>query len=318
MSGLNHFKSLNMMVAEVSIPYLRSVFGGKLKTDVSLARYTAARVGGLARAMVVVDSVDDLVFATEELWASNTPFMILGGGSNILVSDSGVSDVVLLNRAREIQFSESAQHLTVWAGSGANFGSVARRAASRGLSGLEWAAGIPGTIGGAVFGNAGAHGNDVAGCLQMADILHREGHREQYTVSDLCFSYRSSLLKREKLEAVVLSAKFNLSAANPENVQKTMDEYGEFRHRTQPPGASMGSMFKNPPDDFAGRLIEQAGLKGTQVGDAQISDLHANFFINRGNATARDIFNLIELVQRTVKTKFGVALELEIELVGDW
>jgi len=307
-----------MMVAETSIPYLRSVFGGKLKTDVSLARYTASRVGGLARAMVVVDSVDDLAIAADELWASDTPFVVLGGGSNILVSDAGVLEVVVLNRARDIQFSEDMQSPSVWAGSGANFGSIARRAASHGLSGLEWAAGIPGTIGGAVFGNAGAHGDDVAGCLQMADILHRDGRRLQYSAPELQFSYRSSLLKREKIDAIVLSASFGLASASPQSVQQKMDEFTEFRRRTQPPGASMGSMFKNPPDDFAGRLIEQAGLKGTQVGDAQISDLHANFFINRGNATADDILYLIELAQRTVKTKFGVILDLEIELVGDW
>ncbi len=306
------------MVAETSIPYLRSVFGGKLKTDVSLARYTASRVGGLARAMVVVDSVDDLAIAADELWASDTPFVVLGGGSNILVSDAGVLEVVVLNRARDIQFSEDMQSPSVWAGSGANFGSIARRAASHGLSGLEWAAGIPGTIGGAVFGNAGAHGDDVAGCLQMADILHRDGRRLQYSAPELQFSYRSSLLKREKIDAIVLSASFGLASASPQSVQQKMDEFTEFRRRTQPPGASMGSMFKNPPDDFAGRLIEQAGLKGTQVGDAQISDLHANFFINRGNATADDILYLIELAQRTVKTKFGVILDLEIELVGDW
>lgn len=309
---------MDTMVTESSISYLRSVFGGKVKTDVSLARYTAARVGGFARAMVVVDSADDLAFAADELWASDTPFVIFGGGSNVLTSDAGIKQVVLLNRAREIRFEESPQSASVWAGSGANFGSVARRAAARGLSGLEWAAGIPGTIGGAVFGNAGAHGDDVAGCLQMADILHRDNRREQWDSSDLQFSYRSSLLKRDKLDAIVLSAKFNLYPATPDSVQQKMDEFSEFRHRTQPPGASMGSMFKNPPDDYAGRLIEQAGLKGTRIGDAQISDLHANFFINLGDATARDIYNLIELAQRTVKTKFGVMLELEIELVGDW
>lgn len=309
---------MDTMVTESSISYLRSVFGGKVKTDVSLARYTAARVGGFARAMVVVDSADDLAFAADELWASDTPFVIFGGGSNVLASDAGIKQVVLLNRAREIRFEESPQSASVWAGSGANFGSVARRAAARGLSGLEWAAGIPGTIGGAVFGNAGAHGDDVAGCLQMADILHRDNRREQWDSSDLQFSYRSSLLKRDKLDAIVLSAKFNLYPATPDSVQQKMDEFSEFRHRTQPPGASMGSMFKNPPDDYAGRLIEQAGLKGTRIGDAQISDLHANFFINLGDATARDIYNLIELAQRTVKTKFGVMLELEIELVGDW
>jgi UDP-N-acetylmuramate dehydrogenase len=307
-----------VMTAEVSIPYLRSVFGDKLKTDVPLARYTAARVGGPARAMVVVESVEDLVFFSQQLWAAQVPFIILGGGSNVLVSETGVRDVVLLNRAREIRFVENQAQPTVWAGSGANFGSLARRAAAQGLSGLEWAAGIPGTVGGAVFGNAGAHGDDVAGCLLVADILHQNGRREERAAAELKFTYRSSSLKAEKLDAIVLAAQFKLMASKPEIVQQTMDEFTVFRRRTQPPGASMGSMFKNPPGDFSGRLIEQAGLKGTQVGDAEISDLHANFFLNHGDATASEIFELIELASDTVKRKFGIKLELEIELLGEW
>lgn len=306
------------MTIEASFPFLRSVFGGKLKTDVPLARYTAARVGGPARAMVAVEKVEDLAFASQELWAADVPFIVLGGGSNVLVSDAGISCVVLLNRAREIRFDEGNQPASIWAGSGANFGSVARRATSRGLSGLEWAAGIPGTVGGAVFGNAGAHGDDVAGCLLMADILHRDGRRQEYSPDDLQFAYRSSLFKREKRDAVILSAQFRLNPATPERVQQKVDEYNEFRHRTQPPGASMGSMFKNPPGDYAGRLIEQVGLKGSQVGEAEISDLHANFFINHGDATASDVYELINLARDTVKRKFGVKLDLEIELIGDW
>jgi UDP-N-acetylmuramate dehydrogenase len=309
---------MTVMTAQASIPYLRSVFGDKLKTDVPLARYTAARVGGPARTLVVVESVDDLAFAAQQLWAAQTPFIILGGGSNVLVSDVGVQDVVLLNRAREIRFVGNQAQPAVWAGSGANFGSLARRAAAQGLSGLEWAAGIPGTVGGAVFGNAGAHGNDVAGCLLMAEILHQNGRREELAAAELKFTYRSSRLKAETLDALVLAAQFKLVASTPDVVQQKMDEFNAFRRRTQPPGASMGSMFKNPPGDYSGRLIEQAGLKGTRIGDAEISNLHANFFLNYGDATAREIFELIELARDTVKRKFKVNLELEIELLGEW
>ena len=307
-----------MPTTTLSLENLHSVFGENMQTDVSLARYTAARVGGPADVLVVVNSIDQLTQAARKLWALKVPFLILGGGSNMLVSDAGVRNVVVLNRAREINFDDKSTPPTVWAESGANFGNVARRAASRGLSGLEWAAGIPGTVGGAVFGNAGAHGGDVSGCLRMAEILHQDGCKEQWPAEKMMYAYRSSRLKRENSAAIVISAIFALEHSTPEKVQKRMDEFVAFRHRTQPPGASMGSMFKNPLGDYAGRLIEEAGLKGARIGDAEISPLHANFFVNHGKATAEDIFNLIEIARETVAEKLGVVLELEIELIGDW
>jgi UDP-N-acetylmuramate dehydrogenase len=244
--------------------------------------------------------------------------VIVGGGSNILVSDSGIRELVIINRARQVAFDQISDPPTVWAGSGTNFGLVARQAASRGLSGLEWAAGIPGTVGGAVFGNAGAHGYDVAGNLLVAEILHREYGRANWSVDQFEFDYRSSLLKRDRIDSVILSARFKLENCEPKTAQARMDEYGAYRRRTQPPGASMGSMFKNPPGNYAGRLIEATGLKGTRIGDAQISDLHANFFINHGEASAADIYALIQLARKQVEDEFGVELELEIELIGDW
>ena len=304
--------------AQSSVEVLRSMFGDACQTDVALARYTAARVGGVAEVLVFVNSVDELAQASQQLWALDVPFLVLGGGSNVLVSDRGVREVVLINRAREIEIDTTVDPPVVWAGSGANFGSLARRVASYGLSGLEWAAGIPGTIGGAVFGNAGAHGGDVAGTLKMAEILHRNGTRDSYSVGEMGFEYRSSRLKREKMNAVVLAASFRLATGDPLLVQKKMEDYAEFRHRTQPPGASMGSMFKNPLGDYAGRLIEAVGLKGARVGNAEISTLHANFFINHGDATASDVFELISVARKAVMQKFNLALELEIELLGDF
>jgi len=227
---------------------------------------------------------------------------------------------VIINRARRIQFDLESFPPTAWAESGANFGLLARQAASRGLSGLEWAAGVPGTVGGAVYGNAGAHGSDVAATLQVAEILHRTAYgiqRQIWPARRFEFTYRSSLLKREKPEAVVLTARFNFQPGEADAIQARMDELNDYRRRTQPPGASMGSIFKNPPGDFAGRLIEAAGLKGTRIGGAEISPVHANFFINHENATASDVIKLIKLARSTVAEKFGIDLELEIELIGE-
>lgn len=275
--------------------------------------------------LLEVQALDDLVEAVRICWQEAYPYRILGGGSNVLVSEAGIRGLVIINRARQVIFDEQSDPVRVRAESGANFGLVARQAASKGLAGLEWAVGIPGTVGGAVVGNAGAHGGDMAAILIMVEILHRksvgqsvEAQRVELPVEELEYGYRSSVLKRQPGENVVLSAQMALRRSRAQDVQTKLDDLVAFRRRAQPPGASMGSMFKNPPGDYAGRLIEAAGLKGYRLGDAQISPLHANFFINLGNASARDIYRLIEHARQTVAEKSGISLELEVELIGEW
>jgi UDP-N-acetylmuramate dehydrogenase len=307
-----------VMTTTLPLDSLRAVFKDRLEENAALARYTSARLGGAADALVVVRSADDLAEIVSWLWSQEIPFLMLGGGSNVLVSDAGVRELVLLNRARTVRFGGKPGAAALWAESGANFGAIARQAAQKGFSGLEWAGGIPGTVGGAVFGNAGAHGGDVAGNLMMAEILHRTEGQVIWPQERLEFAYRSSWLKRNPGQAVVLSATMRLEPGDPAEIEAKMDEYVAFRRETQPPGATMGSMFKNPPGDYAGRLIEAAGLKGTQVGGAQISPLHGNFFVNLGEATAADVYELIRQARETVAQEFGVELELEIELIGAW
>jgi UDP-N-acetylmuramate dehydrogenase len=297
---------------------LLETFGERLLINELLAKYTSARLGGPADALVIAQSSYDLEDVVTKLWEMDVSFYVMGGGSNILVSDAGVRGVVVLNKAKKVVFDEENSLLTVWAESGSGFGAVARQAAQMGFSGLEWAAGIPGTVGGAVVGNAGAHGGDVASILKVAEILQHDVGRQRWTLDQLVFSYRSSVLKSMRGQAVVLSATLKLSHGKPEEIQQRMDEFLGFRRSTQPPGASMGSMFKNPPDDFAGRLIDEAGLKGTRIGDAEISTLHANFFINHGSARAQDVYALIQRARQAVLEKLGVELELEIELFGEW
>jgi UDP-N-acetylmuramate dehydrogenase len=320
----------NYQITQIQHEALTAEFGSRLRENVLLDRYTAARVGGPADLLLEARSADELARMVAWMWEHDISFLILGGGSNVLVSDAGVRQVVVINRARQVRFDDLAQPPTVWAESGANFGLVARQAAQRGLAGLEWAAGIPGTVGGAVFGNAGAHGGDLAGCLVLAEILQHSSSegiekpegantvRENWPVEKMGYEYRSSILKRSPGQAVVLSATLRLERSTPSAVGAKLDEFVSFRRRTQPPGASMGSMFKNPPADYAGRLIEDAGLKGMRVGDAQISTLHANFFINQGKASAADISTLIRIARGKVAERFGVNLDLEIELVGEW
>ncbi len=312
------------MVKE-ALELLTVEYGERLQREVLLSRYTAARIGGPADAILVVENAGELAAAASRLWELHLPFIVLGSGSNLLVSDAGLRGVALLNHARQVHFELNGEPPSVWAESGANFGLIARKAAGLGLSGLEWAVGIPGTLGGAVVGNAGAHNGDIAESLLAASILHlpeigspkARPVQEEWPVEKLEYAYRSSHLKVSR-QGIVLSARLRLERSTPQVVQALADRYTEQRRRTQPPGASMGSMFKNPAGDYAGRLIDACGLKGTRQGDAEISDLHANFFINRGNATATDVIALLRIARHTVAERFGIWLEPEIEFIGDW
>jgi len=303
-----------------SIPMndLIATFGSKLHENVAMANFTTAQVGGPVPALISIQSLDDLIKASTFLWERTIPFIILGSGSNILVSDKGLDRIVLHNRAHNIMINTKSDPPSIKAESGAILGTVARQSALRGLSGMEWAAPVPGTVGGAVYGNAGAHGSDMAKSLRMAKILHQTKGIEDWPVKKLAYQYRSSILKREKMPVVVLSAVLNVVQTSRDEAWERIKSYQAHRKETQPPGASMGSMFKNPEDDYAGRLIEAAGLKGRRIGRAMISPVHANFIINLGGASAKEIWQLMTLTQETVQEKFGISLEPEIELVGDF
>jgi UDP-N-acetylmuramate dehydrogenase len=305
-----------MMATSSTIDLLRARFGDEIKTNVSLARCTSARVGGPAEFLITANSADELAEIVSMLWRAGEGYLLLGGGSNVLVSDLGVRGVTILNRAKAVQIVEGATP-HVWAESGAMLGNVAKRCGLKGLAGLEWAATVPGTVGGAVYGNAGAFGGDMAGSLAWAEIVTPAG-RERRSAEALGYGYRTSVLKRGEARAVVLSAEIKLEKTPRAEIAGRMAKFNEARKASQPPGASMGSMFKNPAGDKAGRLLDAAGLKGTQVGTVEISPVHANFFVNHGRARATDVRELIELARNRVKQEFGVELELEIELVGDW
>lgn len=299
---------------------LHQLLGDRLLRDEPLARYTAARLGGPAEWLYVARGpLDELARVAEAAWAAGLPLRVLGGGSNVLVSERGVRGLVVINHAESVEFGEWHGGRRVAAASGTGLVALARRCQRRGLAGLEWAVNVPGTVGGAVVNNAGAHGGDIAASLRDAVVLEPGGPR-LLMPAELAYAYRHSSLKaRADRRFVVLLAQFALAADDPAAIQARMDAYSARRKQTQPPGASLGSIFKNPPGDYAGRLIEAAGLKGFQIGGAQVARLHANFFINSGGAaTASDYYALVEHVRAVVAQKTGVVLEPEIELVGDW
>ncbi|MCB9437172.1 MAG: UDP-N-acetylmuramate dehydrogenase [Anaerolineales bacterium] len=282
-----------------------------------LAKYTAARLGGPADTVAIARTRQALLEAVIYAHQQHIPYWVLGGGANVLVADGGVRGLVIINHTKGVEIDPATGR--VQAESGVSLITLARRCLVQGLKGLEWAVSIPGTLGGAVVNNAGAHGGDMAGNLVQAIIMDIEASYEPsvWPVERLAYAYRYSILKGQH-QYLVLDATLQLEAGHdPHELTVTADGFIAHRKRTQPPGASLGSMFKNPSGDYAGRLIEAAGLKGHQVGGVQISPIHANFFINLDAGTATDYHALIELVQSQVLARFGVELELEIELLGD-
>lgn len=299
---------------------LRDRFGRRLRRGELLARHTTLGVGGPADLWVTVNTPSELAEAVRLAWRRSLPCLVLGCGANLLVSDKGVRGLVIHNRCRQVRLEEGdPPRLLVE--SGVLLTSLVRRLADWGLSGLEWAVGIPGTLGGAVVNNAGAYGHCMADSLVRAQVVLPGAEPIWQGVEWFEYAYRSSRLKQKHPDAaggVVLQAELALSRRPRTELAGRLAEYAAWRRASQPSGASAGSMFKNPGGDYAGRLIEAAGLKGTRVGNAQISPLHANFFINLGHATAADFMALIERARQGVKAQFGVDLELEIQLAGEW
>lgn len=295
---------------------LAIVFGERLHFDEPLARHTTLRLGGPADVWLAVQSVAELIQAVSLARLHKVPAVILGSGANLLISDTGIRGLVLHNRASRVKFG-GGQPVTLTAESGATLPNLARRCARRGLSGLEWTVGVPGTVGGAIVNNAGAYGQDMAGSLIRAELLSPTNERVWRPVDWFEYSYRTSRLKSVQRDWIVLQAELRLAAAPVAEIEATMNRFNERRKASQPPGATIGSMFKNPPGDYAGRLIEAAGLKGYRVGQAQISPVHANFFQNLGGATAKEVLELIKVARAEVEDRFGVVLELEIEVVGE-
>ena len=308
----------------------QELFQGRFKRHENMARYTSARVGGAAAMFLTVTSVTELQAAVELAVAQETPYFILGGGSNILVADEGCSGLVIMNRARAVSFRHSGLGVVCTADSGMNLSSLARQCIAKGLSGLEWAVGIPGTVGGAVVGNSGAHGGDMSGALLAATVWEPGEGVRIYSNEEMEYAYRDSIFKREQEQEaprrVILSAELQLKPEEVEVLMARRDAFTAHRKQSQPAGASMGSMFKNPEHYYAGYLIEAAGLKGFVNGGARISEQHANFFVSvdgasttvGASATAEDVRGLIAEAWHAVREQFGVELELEVELVGDW
>jgi len=286
---------------------------GTLLFEEPMKNHTSYGIGGPAEAYIIPQDSDDLLrilnYAKENLLSVN----FIGSGSNLLVSDDGIRGLVISPRKsfKEIKFNENL----VFAQSGAMLGSLVRKSTKRNLTGLETLIGVPGTIGGALVMNAGAFGSEISNFLISVSTISMDGKLIKRKANQINFSYRNSTFKKDEF---ILSATFELTEASKDKINKKKEVASKGRKTSQPlKYRSAGSVFKNPKGDFAaGYLIEQVGLKGYAIGNAQISDHHANFFINHGNAKAEDIMSLIKISKERVFQKFNINLELEVKALG--
>ena len=285
-----------------------------------MSAHTTYQVGGPADLFVVANGQDQLISAVRLAREHGIMPFVFGGGANLLVADAGIRGLVIAYRGNKHVYREEGGEVFLWAEAGAKIKELARESISRGLEGLEWAVDLPGTIGGAVVGNAGAFGGYICDVLRTVNVLEADGTIHEMTKTEVRFCYRGSRFKNQARaeRSIVLSATLALRLGDAAEIAARAAQYTERRWERNPTEPSCGSVFKRVQNYPAGFLIEQCGLKGERRGDAVISPKHANFIVNLGGARAADIRSLIELARERVKEQFGKDMELEVELVGQW
>jgi UDP-N-acetylmuramate dehydrogenase len=297
---------------------LRRISGVKLKMAEPLARYTSMKVGGPADYFIEAENQPALADSLRALERSSVEFCLLGNGSNVLVSDRGVRGAVirLTGDFKRVQWPAAGDSVRARVGAAYVVTQLVRDAARRGYAGLEFAEGIPGTVGGALFMNAGAYGSEFEKIVAKVEGMTRAGEPFELLRHEMNFSYRDSHLPPG---AVVTWVEMSLQRSETAGVGAKVRDLTARRKSSQPSGfPNSGSMFRNPPGDFAGRLIEAAGLKGKRIGQCQVSERHANFFVNLGGAKAADVRRLMELARAEVRRQFGVELTPEVKFLGEW
>ena len=288
--------------------------GVRFRTDEPMARHTTMRVGGAADLLAIARDASTLSTLVRGIRAAGIPLVVLGRGSDVVVADRGIRGCVVLSRGEGWRIE--GDRLVAEAGLPLARAATVTQAA--GLSGLEFGLAVPGTVGGGVWANAGAHGADIAAVLESVRVLGVDGDEATEPAAALGFAYRESRFKHSSAD-LILSATFRLTPADPASIRLRLDEIRRWRREHQPLGrASAGSVFRNPTGDSAGRLIDACGLRGTRLGGAAISEPHANFIVNEDGATATDVRRLAERARAAVAERFGVRLAYEIEFTGDW
>lgn len=285
---------------------------GKVRENEPLSNHTTIKVGGPAEIFVEPDSIDKLLKTMELIQKYQLPWRVIGRGSNLLVSDDGIAGVVIkLGKGMDNLEIDGTK---VRVGAGYSFIVLANALGRKGLSGFEFAGGIPGSVGGAVYMNAGAHGSDVSKILEKARVLFPDGTIKWLSNDEMEYSYRTSILQKKR-PGIVLEAVFQLQEGDRDAIALEMKKHRTYRRDTQPVKPCCGSVFRNPLPEHAGKLIQDANLKGYSIGGAQISELHGNFIVNNGNAKAGDVLALIKYMKDTVLERNGIEMHTEVEIV---
>lgn len=288
----------------------------KILFNEPMKKHTAFKIGGPADTFIKVDSIEDLKEILKLSKDNNIPINIIGNGSNLLVTDKGIRGIVLKIDLKNIEIKEKDNKIEIIADSGVPLGLLAQKILKEEITGFEQLSGIPGTIGGAVIMNAGAHGKEIKDVITEVTAMDYNGEIYKFTKEDCKFEYRRSIFQEKKY--IIIQAKMLLEKGKKEDIKNKMNEYLEYRKEKQPieyPNA--GSTFKRENDYITAQLIDQAGLKGYKIGGAEVSKKHAGFIINKENATAEDVINLVDYVTKKIKEKFSKNIKLEIEILGE-
>lgn len=297
----------------------------KILYNEPMKKYTTFKVGGPAECLIKIENVNELKEILKFADENNIKLTVLGNGSNVLILDKGISGITLIIKIENIEFEETEENLNskligqktkIKLGAGEKIAKIGMVFFKESLTGFEEIAGIPGTIGGAVRMNAGANGREMKDIIKTVKCLDYQGNEKIFTNEEMEFGYRTSILKKEKY--IVTEVEIELEKGNQEEIKEKMDMYKEKRKNSQPlEYPSAGSTFKRGIDFITAKLIDEAGLKGTHVGDAEVSTKHGGFIINKGNAKAKEILELVEIVKKEVYKKYQKQIELEVEIVGE-
>lgn len=306
-----------MEIKNIYTQLIKKIPEERVKKEQLMKNYTTFKIGGKADILVIVKTIEELKIVLKLAKENKIPLTIFGNGSNVLVRDNGIRGIVIINRIEEIQIVRKQEEIEVSASSGVKLTILAQKLLKEQISGFEFASGIPGTIGGAIRMNAGAHGKEMKDIVKVTTYLNEELEVKQRTMEQQEFSYRKSIFAK-KTQEIILGVTFSLQKGKQEEIKQKMQEYATYRKEKQPiQMPSAGSTFKRGDNFITAKLIDECGLKGFKVGDAEVSKLHAGFIVNNGEATAEQVITLITEVKKQVKEKFHQTLALEIEIMGE-
>ena len=287
----------------------------KIYINEDMKKHTSFKIGGPAECLIKIENKVQLKNIFEIVKDFNIPLTIIGNGSNILVSDKGIKGIVLKIEIKKLEIQENNEKVNVTVGSGEKLGIIAQKFLNQEIEGFEFASGIPGTIGGAIRMNAGAHGKEMKDIVKTVTYMDRDGNIKKIENAEAEFKYRNSIFSHK--DYVIIETELELQKGNKEEISEKMQEYANFRKEKQPlEYPSAGSTFKRGEDFITAKLIDECGLKGYQIGGAQISEKHAGFIINKDNATAEDVMKLIEYTKEQIYNKFGKKIETEVEILN--